>query len=643
MSSERHAGPTDGPAAEPDLAALTRSLDRHHALLPQPEPALTDALAALRRSADQAHLAVLGPEAVGKSTLVNQLVGTEVTPESPGLPGTVAPVYIRHADLSAPRYRVRHLGDRPEGTATEGTAPEDTASEDTLTEGLDGRGDFDRWMLQEHNRDNALGVLSGHVELSVPMLTGGLSLVDLPGLSGVSSAVAEQTERDLAGRAFSVVLVSMGRASLKTLLDTVRELVEGARPARVAAIVFNEVDPRLLTPERFPATLAMRRQSVTEILAPVDRDGRLGLLSAGLYCLNLLQPDGKHLADLRDRLTASVRTETRQAAADTSRYALPVLDAALDRRSRRVAAVLSGQVSRLEIERSADEALAGLWSRGALSSLVTTGRPGRGRGDELGAIEADRRDQDWKDVQSVYLEECARIARVLDDIDVPLRNELLITKDRAKEISTEVEEALAASRARIAGATSPGFRALAEALDAVAREREAFFDARIPTGLHRTAAQAGEDAEVEVGQYRYRSAGEMFADVTANRENGVTFQLFAALALPSFHYLGGGHLGHLRRGLKRVRGQASALLVGSDGAPAPSWLESRTALIDRVRTEMVQRISHLAGTAAERTELMLGALRRHQLRIGEARTDIAEWERRLRPLRKGAHGPASPR
>ncbi|KJK53726.1 dynamin family protein [Streptomyces sp. NRRL F-4428] len=617
MSSERHAGPD----AEPDLAALTRALDHHHALLPQPEPALADALEALRRSADQAHLAVLGPEAVGKSTLVNQLVGTDVTPESPGLPGTVAPVYIRHADVPVPRYRVRRTGGEPE---------------DTGAEELDGRNDFDRWMLQEHNRDNALGVLSGHVELSVPMLSGGLSLVDLPGLSGVSGAVAEQTERDLAGRAFSVVLVSMGRASLRSLLDTIRELREGPRPARVAAVVFNEADGRLLTADRFPATLAMRRQSVTEILEPLDRDGRLGLASASLHCLNLLQPDAKHLADLRDRLTRSVRTEARRAAADTTRYTLPVLDAALDRRSRRVAAVLSGQVNRLEIERSADEALAGLSPQGALSSLLTVGRPGSGPSDGLRAIEADRRDQDWKDVEPVYLEECARIMRTLDDIDEPLKKELLITKDRAKEVSAEVEEALAASRARIAEATSPGFRALAEALDAVAREREAFFDARVPTGLHRTAAQAGEDAEVDVGEYRYRSAGEMFEDVTSNADNGVTLQLFAALVLPSVHYLGGGHLGHLRRGLKRFRGHASTLLMGSDGAPAPSWLDSRTALIERVRTEMVQRISHLAGTATNRTELMLGALRRHQLRIGEARTDIAHWERRLGPLRTAA-------
>ncbi|MCX4696954.1 hypothetical protein [Streptomyces sp. NBC_01408] len=94
----------------------------------------------------------------------------------------------------------------------------------------------------------------------------------------------------------------------------------------------------------------------------------------------------------------------------------------------------------------------------------------------------------------------ASLVNTLDDIKVPLKDEVLITKDRAKQIGTEVEMALEASRARIAEATSPGFRDLAYALDAVAREREAYFDARIPTGLHRTAAQAGEDAEVDVGE-----------------------------------------------------------------------------------------------------------------------------------------------
>ncbi|MFF5446497.1 dynamin family protein [Streptomyces sp. NPDC012888] len=623
MNSERRAAP----AAGPDLDGLTCALERHHALLPSPEPALTDALTALRRSADQAHLAVLGPEAVGKSTLVNRLVGTDVTPESPALPGTVAPVYVRHADVDAPRYRIRLA--RGDGT------------DQPVTEDVEDRDAFDHWMLQQHNRDNNRGVLSGHVELSAPMLSGGLSLVDLPGLSGVSAAVSEQTERDLAGRAYSVVLVSMGRGSLRSLLDTVRELVEGPRPTRVAALVFNEADPRLLTPDRLPATLAMRRQSVTEILAPLDRDGRLGVSSAGLYCLNLLQPDAHLLEGLRERLTASVRAEVRRAAAETTRYALPVLDAALNRRSDRVAAVLSGSLHRLEIDRSADEALAGLGSRHAPAAPSSGTRPGGGGGDELRALEEADRDREWTEVAPVYLEEAARIARTLDEVDVPLRNGLTITKGHAKEVSDEVESALAASRKRIAEATTPGFRRLAEALDAVAREREAYFDARVPTGLHRTTAQDGKDAEVDIGNYRYRSAGEMFQGVLA-LENSRSFQAAAALILPSVHYLGGGHRGHLRRDLRQLRAHTSSQLLGPGGAPAPSWLNSRRELVERVRTEVTKRIEHLAGTASKRTPLMLGALALHQTRIKEARADIAAWDRRLSTLRGDPAGPARP-
>ncbi|MFJ7124933.1 dynamin family protein [Streptomyces sp. NPDC098101] len=597
---------------ETDLTALAAALDRYHTLLSTPEPALEDALTALDRSRDQAHLAILGPESAGKSTLVNALVDAEISPVSIAMPGTVAPVHVLHAKVEHPRYRVL----RTDGSGNR------------VTEEPADRAAFERWMLQEHNEDNVLEVLRGEIRLPAPMLAGGLRLVDHPGLSGVSRAVAAQAERDLAGKAFTVVLVSMGRLSLKALADTVRDLADSPRPARIAAVLFNEYDSRLLTPERLPAHLAMRRESVTKFLVPLDTDGRLGLADASLHCIDLSAPDERQLDVLRARITVSVRQEVDRTVAETSRYTLPVLDAALERRARRVHAVLDGDMDRAEIGRHADEALAGL-DTGGLSALFGFGRTRFNRTDQLNAVEAARRAEDWQAVKGVFLEENARLTGLVDGHLRDLNPELLIDKHRAKTISKAVEGQIAVTRRRIAEACAPGLRALGLDLDAVAREREALFDSLVPTGLHRTRPRNRQDSEMEVGSYRYESAYERYERGVKEYDDSVLFNIGAFLYLVPLHYLGGGHLMHVQRRLREARQQTVDLLAAPEGGQAKAWLRQRRQLVGLVREEIGDRITLLAGTAADHPEKLVAGLRSHQDRITEARGELDGWRRTL--------------
>ncbi|MET9604916.1 dynamin family protein [Streptomyces sp. NPDC006512] len=594
-----------------DLTGLPDALDRHHALLPQPEPAVTEALAALRDACERSHLAVVGPEAAGKSTLVNALVGAEVTPVSAGLPGTVAPVHVLYGPAHDPRYRVLRR--------TEGADPGRPGTGQRVTD----RTAFEQWMLQAHNPDNEREVLRGEIELPAALLRNGLRLVDLPGIAGVSGHVAAQTERDLDGHAFSVVLVSLGRASLKGLVDIVRELRDGPRPARVAAVVFNEIDPRPLTPERLGDHLAMRRRSVAELLLPHDEDGSLGLAQASLHCLNLLAPDEAALESLRTRLLERIRRDVGDTVAHTAQYAFPVLGAALDRRRARTNDVLAGRIGREEIRRHRDEVLAGVGYRYRLAPFVPS--PG---GDVLATIEGATRKADWLGVEQVFLAEARRLDTLLETHKSRIMGPVMITKSEANAINTEVRAALDESRTRISAAAKPGLSRLAADLDEYAREREARFDALIPTELYRSTGRAASVGAVQVGSYHYESAGDAFEREV--EDDGLVGLLGAVWYVP-YHYLGGGHRGYSLREIRKSRGRISSLLLGTSEAPAEGWLARRRSLVAAARDDLVKRIGSLGDMAAERPASLTSALRRHLDRLDGAREDLAAQRKLLGP------------
>ncbi|MFH8891974.1 dynamin family protein [Streptomyces sp. NPDC017949] len=597
-----------------DLAELPVALESHHALLPEPEAAVTEAVAALRNACERSHLAVLGPEGAGKSTLVNALVGAEVAPVSEGVPGTVAPVHVTYG--SGPRYRVlRRAG---------GQGPGRPGIEEEISD----LADFEHWMLQEHNPHNESEVLRGEIELPAPLLRDGLRLVDMPGIAGVSDQVAAQTANDLDGHAFSVVLVSMGRVSLKGLVDIVRDLSTGSRPARVAAVVFNEFDRRPLTPERLRERLTMRRRSVTELLLPLDEDGSLGLAQASVHCLCLADPEQILLERLRARLLERIRRDVGDTVAVTAQYAFPVLDAALARRETRVLDVLAGRIGRDEIRRHQDEVLGGVDRGRGEQGDRRRGEPAEP--DALDRIELATRVAEWRNVEQAFLTEVQRITVFLDTVKARIFQPSTISKSVADGVTVEIQEMLDTSSRRLAVASEPGLVRLAAELEAYVGEREARFDHQVPTGLHRRAGRVASTTPLEAGRYQYRSAGDGWRQFVS-QDNSEIVNMAATIVFPVVHYAAGGHRGHTLNRINSLRRNVSSALAGTPQTPAERWADQRTALVAEARACVLERIESLGDMAAGRQAPMTSALRGHLNRLDGARKDLADRGRTVRP------------
>ena len=156
---------------------------------------------------------VIGGEGHGKSTLVNALLNVRPVPVSSNYPGTAAPVVVSWSPSARPDYAVRLRGGRgPVG-------------------GLDAAG-FAEYLLQEKNPDNAKGVELGEIRVDDPALRSGARLVDLPGVAGVSDAVAAETATFLGGR-FGIAVAVLRARQIAPLLDLLRGLPPGALEVQV--------------------------------------------------------------------------------------------------------------------------------------------------------------------------------------------------------------------------------------------------------------------------------------------------------------------------------------------------------------------------------------------------------------------------
>jgi len=176
-------------------------------------------LLAARRAVDLSRLdlVVVGGEGQGKSTLINAILGVAVSPEESAQPGTVAPVFISQGTSDTPAYSVQ-LADAEAPLAVDEAA-------------------FRRYLLQAENRDNAEGVRAGYVQIRHGLLRHGLRIVDMPGVEGLSSQIAEDARafvRANANVVLGVVRRAGGYGPMSRILRTM--LPQGAGPE---ALVFN--------------------------------------------------------------------------------------------------------------------------------------------------------------------------------------------------------------------------------------------------------------------------------------------------------------------------------------------------------------------------------------------------------------------
>lgn len=138
------------------------------------------------------NLVVIGAEGHGKSTLINSITGQELTPQSEQHPGTVAPLFLEFSPHEKPVFAIKLDG------------KDDLKVCRTLEEFCD-------YVLQKSNRDNHKKVLWGRVSCNHPILAQGLRLVDMPGVEGVSPAIAVEAQQFIKEQAHAVVAVLRDR------------------------------------------------------------------------------------------------------------------------------------------------------------------------------------------------------------------------------------------------------------------------------------------------------------------------------------------------------------------------------------------------------------------------------------------------
>ncbi|MFD7260146.1 dynamin family protein [Streptomyces sp. NPDC059874] len=611
-TGEGGTGPGGDPTVAPPVTELLDALQRHNGLLPSLAPAVRDALAAVRRAAERSHLVVVGPEGAGKSTLISALADADVTPTSAFLPGTVAPVHVLHGEDAAPGFTVVRASEEPGGPPR--TVPTDRAG-------------FDGWLLQEHNPENTRRVLRGEVRLRSDLLSGGLRLVDLPGANGVSPEVTARTAEDLAGSAFTAVLVSFGRVSIAALADVVRELAESPYEVEVAAIVFNEVAPP--PSERFADHLTMRRRSVAQYLLPADADGSLGLARAGIHALHLpsflpaasaaapapgTRQEEERWKAFRAEVADRVRRNVASTAASAARYALPLLDTALADRVRSIDRSLDGKVPRSEAAALARELTASARKR-------------------LGEVEAASRAADWAEIEPTVLRAAATIRADLDRIRSRITTGLTLPKAEAKSLNDEIEGLLTRAATGLAAEAEAAFERLGAGLRAVTEAAVVEFDARIPLGATGNPEHSDDSVSFKVGSYHYQSSGDEFGELANDGFGGLVIALLPTMWVFFIgqHYLGGGHLGHTLRAIGRTRKEIEKGLTPEAGTGcAPVWLQVRTRMVEQARRETGSLLTGFQRKAVDKLpQKSVRDLTAQRDGIKAARAQLAEWRRRL--------------
>lgn len=207
-------------------------------------------------------VAVAGPQRVGKSMLVNALLGTDVSPVA-DYPTTAVPLLFVAGDT--PEAEIRFA---------DGTRTTKSATSEALRE----------FAAHQDNEDNRKDVQVISVRLPNSTLAKGMALIDTPGLRDASPAVREVTATAL-GRSDAVIYVLDASRGKKFTLDASIQddlKTETGRRDRVL-IALNQADD--LPPEQVPSLLAyvekeLRKYRVWDALAcpPMLISGRAAFL-----------------------------------------------------------------------------------------------------------------------------------------------------------------------------------------------------------------------------------------------------------------------------------------------------------------------------------------------------------------------------
>ncbi|HEY6293219.1 MAG TPA: dynamin family protein [Terriglobia bacterium] len=199
---------------------------------------------AARVSEGRFYVACVGQFKRGKSTLINALIGRPLLPVG-FLPVTTVPTVIRFAERTSARVRTHHGSWRDIPTA-----------------------DLREYVSEEHNPQNAKGVLGVEVFAPSPLLASGMCLVDTPGLGSVFARNTSDTHA-LIPHIDAALLVA---GADPPLAGEELALVEAvAREVRPLIVVLNKAD-RTAPAERAAAagfTMQMLARRLRQPVGPM--------------------------------------------------------------------------------------------------------------------------------------------------------------------------------------------------------------------------------------------------------------------------------------------------------------------------------------------------------------------------------------
>jgi GTP-binding protein EngB required for normal cell division len=163
-----------------------------------------------RLSDGRFHLPVLGQFKRGKSTLLNALTGEPILPVGV-VPLTAAPTFLQFGDT--PKIRVRYKDGRPADEFSGAS----TAERNAYLAGF---------VTEKGNPQNRRGIAEVQVDLPVPILSGGVVLIDTPGIGSTYRHNTTATLNFLQQCDAALFLVSADPPITEVELDFLRQVQE---------------------------------------------------------------------------------------------------------------------------------------------------------------------------------------------------------------------------------------------------------------------------------------------------------------------------------------------------------------------------------------------------------------------------------
>jgi hypothetical protein len=212
-------------------------------------------------------LGIVGEEGAGKSTLVNAIFGLSLVPTDDDQPGTAAPIVIRADSQASFTWGVLSVG----------------ASELYTCANQE---EFESYLSQTANGDNVKRVLRGQIVVPSKHLTDGLSIVDLPGLEGMSDEI-----RKGAISAMQMVdgaLVVVADRAVGPAMRTIKQLLGMNR--EIDAVVINLRSSKLVNSQLMPLSDEQVAEHIERIKAFIYAEfakAGLALKSEQLFSIHL--------------------------------------------------------------------------------------------------------------------------------------------------------------------------------------------------------------------------------------------------------------------------------------------------------------------------------------------------------------------